>query len=98
ELRLALVEERADRLGNGLAERRHDLLAILVLDGGLLGGDLERAPHAALGEAHSPRRERGDLRGALQGAFEQARVLDDLRDEPDRERLLRADAAARAHQ
>src|SRR5579864_1939406 len=32
ELGRALGQERVDRLGNGLTERGHDLLAILVLD------------------------------------------------------------------
>ena len=74
ELGGTLLEERADGLGDALAERRHDLLAVLVLDRGLLGGDLEGAPHAALGQAHAPRRERGDLLGGLHGAREQLLV------------------------
>src|SRR5207244_9254997 len=52
ELGRALVQEGLDGLGHGATERRHDLLAVLVLHGGLLGGDLQRGPHPALGQAH----------------------------------------------
>src|SRR5579871_4737725 len=83
ELSRSLLEERGDRLGRRDAERGHDLLAVLVLDGGLLGGNLERRPGALLGQPHAPGRERGDLLGGCERTPGQRVVLDDVGEEPD---------------
>ena len=79
--------------GGARAEGRHDLLAVLVLDRRLLGGDLERRPHALLGELHSPRRERGDLLGRLERALGERVLRDDVGDEADAQRLLGVERA-----
>src|SRR5437763_10268861 len=79
ELRRALLQERGDRLRRRRAERRHDLLAVLVLDGGLLGGDLARGPHAPLREPHPPRCERGDLPRRPACPLAQRPAVDDVR-------------------
>src|SRR5207247_9092431 len=55
ELGGPLLEECRDCLGRRLAERGHDLLAVLVFHGSLDRGDLECAPHALLGQAGPPR-------------------------------------------
>ena len=83
EVGRALLEERADRLGRRAAVQRHDLLAVLVLDRRLLGRDLERRPHALLGQADAPRRPGGDLLGRLERALEQ-RVVRRRRRRPAR--------------
>ena len=62
-----------DRLGDRRRVDRHDLLAVLVLDRGALGRKLERRPHPLLGQAHAPRRQRGDLLGGLERAVDHAR-------------------------
>src|SRR5437868_13149242 len=54
KLGLALLQKGADRLGHGTAEGAHDLLTVLVFDRRPLCGDLQRAPHPALGQPHSP--------------------------------------------
>ena len=59
--------------------RRHDLLAVLVLDRRLLGGHLERRPHALLRQPDAPGRPGGDLLGRLERALEQPLVVDDRR-------------------
>src|SRR3954470_22174067 len=98
ELGRALLQERADRLRQRSPMRRHDLLAVLVLDRRPFGGQLERGPHALLGQPHAPRRQGGDLLGGLKRPVEQRVVIDHGRDEPDALGLLDVHAAAREHE
>src|SRR4051812_6288999 len=98
ELGRALLQERADRLRQRSPMRRHDLLAVLVLDRRPFGRQLERGPHALLGQPHAPRRQGGDLLGGLKRPVEQRIVIDHGRDEPDALGLLDVDAAAGEHE
>ena len=88
-------QEGGDRLRRRGAVHGHDLLAVLVLDRGPLGGQLERRPHPLLRQADAPRRELGDLLGRPQRALEQPSSADDVGHEPDALRLLAVDAAGR---
>ena len=54
-------------------------------------------PHAALGQAHAPWRERGDLLGGLERA-PGSPAVDDVGDEADPQRLLGVDPAPGEHQ
>src|SRR6201994_2188382 len=94
----ALLQARAYCLGHAVAERLHDLLAVLVFDGRELGGHLQRRPHPALRQAHAERRERGDLRRGFDGALGQDGLSDDVGDEPDPQRPLGIYAAPGEHQ
>src|SRR5205823_9305910 len=83
ELGRPLLEEGRYGLSRSPAMDRHDLLPILVLDRGLLGGNLERRPHALLGQPDAPGRPGRDLLGCLQRPLHEAIVLQDLRHESD---------------
>src|SRR5436190_3422041 len=96
--RRALLQERAHRIRRRGSVRRHDLLAVLVLDRRSLGRQLERRPHALLGQPHAPWRQGGDLLGGLQRPIAQPVVVDHRRNEPDPLGLVGVDAAAREHE
>ena len=78
--------------------QRQDLLAVLVFDGRLLRGDLERRPHALLGEPRAPRCPGGHLLGSLERPLQQPVVVDHVRDQADARRLVSVEAPAGEHQ
>ena len=97
-VRRALLQERGDRLGRRDAERGHDLLAVLVLDRRAQRRDLERRPHALLGQADAPGRPGRDLLGRLDRVTEQRVAGVDRRDQPDPLGLLGGHAPGGQHQ
>src|SRR5829696_6834444 len=91
-LRRALVQEGLHAFPEIPAHVAHQDQVLALLAGKALG----QASHRLLGRAQRQRRMAGDGAGEFLGAaLEGGRVLDDLGQEPDRERLPRLDHARR---
>src|SRR5829696_3318874 len=83
EVRGSAFEERRHGLTVVAGGARHDLLAVLQVDGRLEPGDLPRTPHPLLRQGHAERSVRHHLVGLGERSVEQGGVVLDVDDEAD---------------